>query len=229
LKERTCSCTCIALLVRGLGGTKHGQSRALDLLFTFGVLTGIDDVLDGVHPRLKGSGVTKDSNHGQQVKDQIRRLEEGEWELIKISRVNLAYVLNQTQHTSLLARPRPQNYFRVIGPWNRVSDLKSQQKHNTDQTNPCSMNVPTSHENGLIAAWIKNQGTTSHYSSCRLTHILSNTSRARPKNPLNRSNTVETGTSNKFCTQELMLVAGTKSAAVETKHQTHKRNHDWRI
>jgi hypothetical protein len=45
---------------------KHGQSIALGLRFTFGVLTDIDDVLDGVHPQLKGSAVTEASNHGGQ-------------------------------------------------------------------------------------------------------------------------------------------------------------------
>jgi hypothetical protein len=44
------------------------------------------------------------------MKDRIRRPEGGEWEPIKIPLENLAYVPNQTQRASLLARSRPHSY-----------------------------------------------------------------------------------------------------------------------
>jgi hypothetical protein len=44
----------------------------------------------------------------------------GEWEPIKIPRVNLAYIPKSTRHPSLLTRPRPQSYKKAIGPRNQV-------------------------------------------------------------------------------------------------------------
>jgi hypothetical protein len=44
----------------------------------------------------------------------------GECESIKIPQRNLAYVPKSVQCPSLLTRPRPHSYSKVIGPQNRV-------------------------------------------------------------------------------------------------------------
>jgi hypothetical protein len=68
---------------------------------------------------------------------------EGEWVPIKISRENLAYVPKQTQHTSLLTRPRPHSYSWAIGPWNRVREHNHSRKHETVQARVTSETITT--------------------------------------------------------------------------------------
>jgi hypothetical protein len=95
----------------------------------------------------------------------------------------LTYVPNQTQHTSLLTRPRPHSYRKAISPWNQV-----RRPANTVQVQNGSSNFMT-HESTnksrkrLVVALVKKHGTAPHYTSHNLTHISSSTSRARPKMP----------------------------------------------
>jgi hypothetical protein len=70
-----------------------------------------------------------------QAKDRRRRPEGGEWESIKISRGNLAYVQKQNQRSSLLTRPMPDSYRKASGPRNWAKDSKSMRKHNKMQIN----------------------------------------------------------------------------------------------
>jgi hypothetical protein len=62
------------------------------------------------------------------VKGRRRRSEGGEWEPIKISHRNLAYVPKSTRCPSLLTRPRPPIYGRAINPQNRVSNCSRHMK-----------------------------------------------------------------------------------------------------
>jgi hypothetical protein len=70
-----------------------------------------------------------EANHEwtQILKDQVRRLGGGgvEWEPIKIHHENSAYVLNLSQHASLLTRSRPHSYRQAIGPRNQVRKPKT--------------------------------------------------------------------------------------------------------
>jgi hypothetical protein len=50
----------------------------------------------------------------------------GECEPIKIHRVNLTYVSNQTRRPSLLTRSRPHSYRRAIDPQNRIRQNETQ-------------------------------------------------------------------------------------------------------
>jgi hypothetical protein len=63
------------------------------------------------------------------VKDR-RRWSEGdaEWELIKISRRNLAYIPNLTRRPSLITRSIPHNYSKTIGLRNWVRDRNRNMK-----------------------------------------------------------------------------------------------------
>jgi hypothetical protein len=54
------------------------------------------------------------------LKDRRRRPEGGEWERIKISCRNLTYISKSTRRPSLLTRPRPHSYSKVIDLQNRV-------------------------------------------------------------------------------------------------------------
>jgi hypothetical protein len=56
--------------------------------------------------------------------DKATRGGGGEWEPIKFSRGNSAYVPNQSQHTSLLTHSRPHSYWEATSPRNRVRNLK---------------------------------------------------------------------------------------------------------
>jgi hypothetical protein len=116
------------------------------------------------------------------MKDWIRRPEGDEWEPIKISRRNLAYVPNKSQQTSLLTRSRPHSYSKAIGPQNRVRNARITVEHKLNQANPRLENPPTSHEKRRAAAWIKKQSTTPHKNSCHLTCISPKTSHALVKN-----------------------------------------------
>jgi hypothetical protein len=66
------------------------------------------------------------------LKDRMRRPEGrgGEWEPIKNSRGNLAYVPNQTQRASLLTRSRARSYWKATSPQTWVRNLESKRKHN---------------------------------------------------------------------------------------------------
>jgi hypothetical protein len=55
---------------------------------------------------------------------------------IKILYQNLRYVPNQTQHTSLLTRPRPHSYREAIDPRNQIRNLELKWKHKMMQANP---------------------------------------------------------------------------------------------
>jgi hypothetical protein len=62
----------------------------------------------------------------------------GEWESIKITHRNLAYIPNRTWCSSLLTRPRPHSYSKTIGPRNWVRNRsenmnRCQQDHMRDQ------------------------------------------------------------------------------------------------
>jgi hypothetical protein len=68
------------------------------------------------------------------LKNRRRRLEGGEWESIKIPRVNLPYIPKSTRRPSLLTPSRPHSYGTAIGPQNRVRNHsrnmnRSQQDH----------------------------------------------------------------------------------------------------
>jgi hypothetical protein len=54
------------------------------------------------------------------LKDRRSRSERGEQEPIKIPNKNLAYILKSTRCPSLLTRPRPYSYNKIVGPQNQV-------------------------------------------------------------------------------------------------------------
>jgi hypothetical protein len=82
--------------------------------------------------------------------------EGGEWEPIKITHRNLAYIPNRTQCPSLLTRLGPHNYRITIGPRNRVRNRSGntnqcQQEHmqgkgNQNQINKQLKTLCTFHE-----------------------------------------------------------------------------------
>jgi hypothetical protein len=64
----------------------------------------------------------------QVLKDRRRRPEGGEWEPIKISQWNLAYIPKLIWHPSLLTQPRAHNYSKAIGLQNQVRDRSGNTK-----------------------------------------------------------------------------------------------------
>jgi hypothetical protein len=81
----------------------------------------------------------------------------------------------QTQHVSILTRPRSHSYRKTIDPWNRIRKPIAEPMHKTVQTNLQPTNPPTSHDDRLAADRVKNQNTAPHHNAFCLTHILSNT------------------------------------------------------
>jgi hypothetical protein len=86
------------------------------------------------------------------MKDRIRRSERGEWEPIKILRENLVYVTNLTQRASLLARPRPHSYRKVICSQNQIRKTNTERKHKSARANLRHASPPTSPDDRLAAA-----------------------------------------------------------------------------
>jgi hypothetical protein len=96
---------------------------------------------------------------------------EGEWEAIKISRTNLAYVLKKIQRAFLLTLLRSHSYRKAIGPQNRVRKPQI----TTETQFGASKSLKRYHSNPKI-----------DQQACHwLTHISSDTSCARPTNQHN--------------------------------------------
>jgi hypothetical protein len=104
-----------------------------------------------------------------------------EWESIKISWGNLAYVPKLTQRIFLLTRSKSYNYRQATDHRNQLRNPKPEWKHTTVQEKLRPANSPTSHKKRPAADWIKKQSLASYNNFFSLTCISSNTRWARKR------------------------------------------------